>query len=231
MGSELIEKYAFEAIDLIKKKEVSSSELLKASQERHLEVDSHVNALPYTFYDKALTKAKSINVDIEAQNNKSLLGLPIAVKDYNDVGGVPTTFGSKIFSNNIPLKSDSTIARLEKNGALPVAKSNVPEWAGGHTFNPVYGITRNPFNKNKIAGGSSGGSSVALATKQVWLATGNDLGGSLRTPASFNNIVGLRPSIGVVPRSLRYNRFDPLWVEGPLARCVKDIGLKYRGWV
>jgi amidase len=108
---------------------------------------------------------------------------------------------------------------------LPVAKSNVPEWAGGHTFNPVYGITRNPFNKNKIAGGSSGGSSVALATKQVWLATGNDLGGSLRTPASFNNIVGLRPSIGVVPRSLRYNRFDPLWVEGPLARCVKDIGL------
>ena len=225
MGNELIDKYAFEAVDLIRTKEVSSSELLKASQERHLEVDEQVNALPYTFYDKALTKAKIINIDSERQNKKSLLGLPIAVKDYNDVAGVPTTFGSKIFSNNIPSKSDSTIARLEQNGALPVAKSNVPEWAGGHTFNPVYGVTKNPFNKNKIAGGSSGGSSVALATKQVWLATGNDLGGSLRTPASFNNIVGLRPSIGVVPRGLRYNRFDPLWVEGPLARCVKDIGL------
>ena len=107
MGSELIEKYAFEAIDLIKKKEVSSSELLKASQERHLEVDTQLNALPYTFYDKALTKAKSINIDIETQNKKSLFGLPIAVKDYNDVGGVPTTFGSKIFSNNIPLKSET----------------------------------------------------------------------------------------------------------------------------
>ena len=218
MGNELIQKYAFEAVDLIRKREVSSSELLKASQERHIEVDEQVNALPYTFYDKALIKAKNINIDSERQNKKSLLGLPIAVKDYNDVAGVPTTFGSKIFSNNIPSKSDSTIARLEQNGALPVAKSNVPEWAGGHTFNPVYGVTKNPFNKNKIAGGSSGGSSVALATKQVWLATGNDLGGSLRTPASFNNIVGLRPSIGVVPRGLRYNRFDPLWVEGPLAR-------------
>ena len=81
MGSELIEKYAFEAIDLIKKKEVSTSELLKASQERHIEVDTQVNALPYTFYDKALTKAKSINIDIETQNKKSLFGLAIAVKD------------------------------------------------------------------------------------------------------------------------------------------------------
>ena len=114
MGNELIDKYAFEAVDLIRKKEVSSSELLKASQERHIEVDEQVNALPYTFYDKALTKAKNINIDSERQNKKSLLGLPIAVKDYNDVAGVPTTFGSKIFSNNIPSKSDSTIARLEQ---------------------------------------------------------------------------------------------------------------------
>ena len=150
MGNELIEKYAFEAVDLIRKKEVSSSELLKASRDRHIEVDEQVNALPHTFYDLALTKAKNINIDSEIQNEKSLLGLPIAVKDYNDVAGVPTTFGSKIFSNNIPSKSDSTIARLEQNGALPVAKSNVPEWAGGHTFNPVYGVTKNPFNKIKL---------------------------------------------------------------------------------
>ena len=103
MGNELIDKYAFEAVDLIRTKEVSSSELLKASQERHLEVDEQVNALPYTLYDKALTKAKIINIDSERQNKKSLLGLPIAVKDYNDVAGVPTTFGSKIFRGTVVL--------------------------------------------------------------------------------------------------------------------------------
>ena len=108
MGNELIEKYAFEAVDLIRKKEVISSELLKASQERHIEVDEQVNALPYTFYDKALIKAENINIDSERLNEKSLLGLPIAVKDYNDVAGVPTTFGSKIFRNNIQMECLST---------------------------------------------------------------------------------------------------------------------------
>ena len=137
MGNELIQKYAFEAVDLIRKKEVSSSELLKASQERHIEVDEQVNALPYTFYDKALTKAKFINIDSERQNKKSLLGLPIAVKDYNDVAGVPTTFGSKIFSNNIPPKSDSTIARLEQNGALPVATGSAPSVSYTHLTLPT----------------------------------------------------------------------------------------------
>ena len=225
MTEELTEKFAYEMVELLKTGEISVKEAIDASRKRHEDVDSNVNALPMTFYDDAIQKLDRIDIKKEKENKKSLMGLPIAVKDYNDVGGIPTTYGSKIFANNIPTKSDATVQRLVNNGAIPVAKSNVPEWAGGHTFNPVYGITRNPYNLEKIAGGSSGGSSVALATNQVWLATGNDLGGSLRTPASFNNVVGLRPSVGVVPRGLRYHSFDPLWVEGPLAKCVKDIAL------
>ena len=105
---------------------------------------------------------------------KSLAGLPIAVKDYNDVGGVRTTYGSPIYADYVPQISDATIACLEARDAIPIAKSNVPEWAGGHTFNPVHGITRNPWNTGRSAGGSSGGSAAALASGQVWLATGND---------------------------------------------------------
>ncbi len=114
---------------------------------------------------------------------------------------------------------------MEENGANPVAKSNVPEWAGGHTFNPVYGLTRNPWDITKSAGGSSGGSASALASGQIYLATGNDLGGSLRTPAGFNGVVGLRPSPGLIPRGERYMPFDTLWVEGPMARSVQDVAL------
>ena len=111
------------------------------------------------------------------------------------------------------------------NGAIIVATSNIPEWAGGNTVNPVYGTTRNPWNLNLSVGGSSGGSSAALASGQVWLATGNDLGGILRTPAYFNGIVGLRPTPGLVPRAKRLNTSDLLWVEGPLGRCIEDVAL------
>ena len=222
MAEDLTEKFAYEIVTMLKSGEISVKEVIEASRERH-DVDRYVNALPLTFYDKALNRADEIDLKKERKNKKSLFGLPIAVKDYNDVEGIATTYGSKIFEKNIPAVSDATVQRLTDNGAIPVAKSNVPEWAGGHTFNPVYGVTRNPFNLEKVAGGSSGGSSVALATNQVWLATGNDLGGSLRTPAGFNNIVGLRPSVGVVPRGARYHSFDPLWVEGPLGKCVTDI--------
>ena len=151
--------------------------------------------------------------------------MPIAVKDYNDVGGAPTTYGSPLYADYVPEQSDATVQTLEGNGAIPIAKSNVPEWAGGHTFNPVYGTTKNPWDNSKSAGGSSGGSAAALASGMTWLATGNDPGGSLRTPAAFNSVVGLRPSPGVVPRGLRLQPFDTLWVEGPMARNVTDVAL------
>lgn len=216
---------ATEAVAALRSGELRPTELVEAAIARIEAVDTEVNALPIRCFDRALEQAKALEASGSDHAAPSLAGLPIAVKDYNDIGGVRTTYGSPIFAENVPPVSDATVARLERNGAIPVAKSNVPEWAGGHTFNPVSGLTRNPWHLGRSAGGSSGGSGAALASGQVWLATGNDLGGSLRTPAGFNGIVGLRPSPGVVPRGTRLQAFDTLWVEGPMARNVSDVAL------
>ncbi len=222
---EFIKMTATEAVALLRSKEVSPLDLVDASIKRIEAIDKEVNALPIHCFDQARDQAKSFDIQRHAENPKSLCGLPIAVKDYNDLGGSITTYGSPIFANNMALKSDATVRKLENNGAIAVAKSNVPEWAGGHTFNPVNGLTRNPWDMGKSAGGSSGGSAAALASGLVWLATGNDLGGSLRTPAAFNGVVGLRPSPGRVPRGTRLPSMDTLWVEGPMARNVNDLAL------
>ena len=221
-SDELIKLTATEAVACLRSKEVSPLDLVEASIKRIETVDTEVNALPIHCFDQARDQAKSFDFDRQASNPKSLCGLPIAVKDYNDLGGAVTTYGSPIYANNVAQTSDATIRKLESNGAIAVAKSNVPEWAGGHTFNPVNGLTRNPWDMAKSAGGSSGGSAAALASGLVWLATGNDLGGSLRTPAAFNGVVGLRPSPGRVPRGIRLPSMDTLWVEGPMARNVDD---------
>ncbi len=223
--SELYRLTATTCVSLLRRGEIKPTELVEASIERILAVDGDINALPIHCFDRARAQAEALSSQRASDNSRSLLGLPIAVKDYNDVSGVLTTYGSPIFADNIASKSDATVAKLERNGAIPMAKSNVPEWAGGHTFNPVFGTTRNPWDKRLSAGGSSGGSAAALASGSVWLATGNDLGGSLRTPASFNGIVGLRPGPGRVPRGTRLPAFDTLWVEGPMARCVSDVAL------
>ncbi|MCH9675846.1 MAG: amidase [Gammaproteobacteria bacterium] len=216
---------ATKVVSLLRDREVSPLDVVDAAIDRIEAVDPAINALPTRCFDRARQQAIAIRDGPRDENPRSLHGLPIAVKDYNDVGGVKTTFGSPIFADNVPSFSDTTVARLEKNAAIPIAKANVPEWAGGHTFNPVFGTTRNPWNTDLSAGGSSGGSGAALAAGLVWLATGNDLGGSLRTPASFNGVVGLRPSPGVVPRPRRLPAYDVLWVEGPMGRCVSDVAL------
>lgn len=215
---------ATEIVAMRRNGEISALDLVDASINRIEQVDGEINALPVRCFERARAAAKK-RPATESDNPRSLCGLPIAVKDYNDVGGVKTTYGSPVFANNVATESDATVAQLERNGAIPIAKSNVPEWAGGHTFNPVFGITRNPWNTALSAGGSSGGSAAALASGQVWLATGNDLGGSLRTPASFNGVVGLRPGPGIVPCPQRYLPHDVLWVEGPMGRCVSDVAL------
>ena len=225
MSDELIQLTATEAVARLRSKEVSPLDLVEASIKRIETFDTEVNALPIHCFDQARDQAKSLDLDRHLPNPKSLCGLPIAVKDYNDLGGAVTTYGSPIFANNVAQTSDATIRKLESNGAIAVAKSNVPEWAGGHTFNPVNGLTRNPWDMAKSAGGSSGGSAAALASGLVWLATGNDLGGSLRTPAAFNGVVGLRPSPGRVSRGIRLPSMDTLWVEGPMARNVDDLAL------
>ena len=209
-------------VDNLRQGNLHPTEVIESAIARIENIDGEINALPIRCFERALDRANNLKA---SDDPKFLAGLPIVVKDYNDVGGVRTTYGSAIYANNIPETSDATIQMLESRGGIPIAKSNVPEWAGGHTFNPVNGLTRNPWNTGRSAGGSSGGSGAALASGQAWLATGNDLGGSLRTPAGFNGIVGFRPGPGIVPRGKRLQSFDTLWVEGPMARNVADVAL------
>lgn len=217
---------AVDAVHALKSGDVSPVELIDAAVARIEAIDGAVNALPIRCFERAREHAARLDrSDENAFGPRGLAGLPIAVKDYNDVGGVRTTYGSPIFAENVPERSDATVAMLERRGALPLAKSNVPEWAGGHTYNPVNGLTGNPWDLGRSAGGSSGGSAAALASGQVWLATGNDLGGSCRTPACLNGVVGMRPSPGVIPRGQRHPSFDTLWVEGPMGRSVADVAL------
>lgn len=217
---------ATQVVALLKRREVSPLELVDAAIARIEAVDPVINALPIRRFELAREEAKSFRPDAKlAAEPGWLAGLPIAVKDYNDVAGAPTTYGSPIFAQNRPARSDVTVNRLQRRGAIAVAKSNVPEFAGANTFNTVFGATRNPWNTELTVGGSSGGSCAALASGMVWLATGNDLGGSLRIPASYCGIVGLRPSVGRIARPESVVPFDPLWVEGPMGRCVADVAL------
>lgn len=225
--SQLCSMTATQAVDLLKRREVSPLELVDAAIARIEGVDPVVNALPIRRFELAREEAKSFPRPDPAVADAPgwLAGLPVAIKDYNDVEGAPTTYGSPIFAQNRPVRSDLTVRRLQQCGAIAIAKSNVPEFAGANTFNTVFGATRNPWNTELTVGGSSGGSAAALASGMVWLATGNDLGGSLRIPASYCGIVGLRPSFGRVPRPESVVPFDPLWVEGPMGRCVADVAL------
>jgi len=219
-SSDLYKLTATAAVKLLKAGKVSPRELLDAAEARIKAVDGPVNALPTLCFDRARERAK------KAKKTSLLAGLPIAIKDLTDVAGVRTTYGSPIYADNVPKQSNLIVGRLEANGALVVAKANTPEFgAGANTFNPVLGTTRNPWDTRLSAAGSSGGSAVALATGQVWLAEGSDLGGSLRTPAAFNSVVGLRPAPGRVARAPSNLPYDILGVNGPMARTVADVAL------
>ncbi|WP_119461893.1 amidase family protein [Rhodospirillaceae bacterium SYSU D60014] len=226
-ADELTRLTATEAVTLLKRREISPVELVDAAAARIEAVDGQVNALPIRFFEQARTAAKRLSATTAKDSARPgwLAGLPIAVKDYNDVAGQITTYGSPIFANSVAETSDLTVQTLVAHGAIPIAKSNVPEFAGSNTFNKVFGATRTPWDTRLTSGGSSGGSAAALASGQVWLATGNDLGGSLRIPASYCGIVGMRPSVGRVPRPISSLPFDPLWVEGPMGRTVADVAL------
>ena len=155
-----------------------------------------------------------------------LHGLPVAHKDSFLTRGMRTTFGSPIYRDYIPDEDSIVVERQRLAGAIVVGKTNLPEFAAGsQTFNTVFGITRNPYDPARTCGGSSGGAAVALATGMVALADGSDLGGSLRNPANFCNVVGLRPSIGRVPQAPSADAWDTLLVSGPLARTVEDVAL------
>src|SRR5712675_318197 len=188
-------------------------------------VDGKVNALPILCFDRARAHAKAL-MQKPAAERGLLAGLPLPIKDLFHVEGVKNTQGSPIFKDHISVRSDIAVERLEDNGAVIYAKSNTPEFgAGANTFNEVFGATLNPWDISRSAAGSSGGAAVALATGMAWLAHGTDMGGSLRNPASFCGIVGLRPSIGRVAHTPSATIDRNLTVHGPMARNVEDLAL------
>lgn len=220
MASELIGLTAREAVRLLRAGEVTAVELVEAALDRLAVVEPQVNAVPTICAERALAQAAA------ADRTSLLAGLPVVIKDLHEVGGVRTTFGSPIFQDHVPERSDRGVARIERQGGSVLGKSNTPEFgAGANTFNEVFGATRNPWDTSRSCAGSSGGSAVALATGTAWLADGSDLGGSLRNPAAFTGIVGLRPSPGRVPSDKEANRFQTLSVRGPMARDVRDCAL------
>lgn len=224
---ELTRKTAREAVRLLARGEVSAEELIDIAEARVAETDGLVNAMPTRCFDRARAFAKEERRRRpETPPPGYLYGLPIGVKDLMDVAGVRTTYGSPIYTDHVPARSDAAVDILEANGAAIVGKTNTPEFgAGAQTFNEVFGVTSNPWNTALTPAGSSGGSAVALATGQVWLATGSDLGGSLRTPASFCSVVGFRPSPGRVAHGPAKMPFHNLGQEGPMARNIGDVAL------
>ena len=155
-----------------------------------------------------------------------LWGLPTAHKDLVSTRGMRTTFGSTLFADNVPDSDDLIVERIRDAGAIAIGKTNTPEFgAGSQTFNRVFGATRNPYDPDRTCGGSSGGAAVALAARMLPLADGSDLGGSLRNPASFCNVLGLRPTPGRVPAYPTLNPWSDMSVLGPMARSVDDIAL------
>lgn len=226
--------YRLSATDMIsrlKSGEVSPTEAVEAAYARIDQVDGQINAIPTLCHDRAMTAARAVEADKVTNDARKddptwLAGLPIAVKDLVDVAGVRTTYGSPIHADHVPERSDIMVERLEANGAIVIGKSNTPEFgAGGNTFNEVFPPTTTPWGTALSAGGSSGGAASALASGEVWLATGSDYGGSLRTPASFCGVVGLRPSPGRIANGPSPLPFGTMSVEGPMARTVRDAAV------
>lgn len=229
MSDELIRLTATEAVARLKSRDISPLDLIEAAAQRIAAVEPAVNALPTLCLDRARDHAKRLmgGQGREAEGEPGwLAGLPISIKDLMDVAGVRTTYGSPIHKDHVPTTSHPLVQRIERKGGIVVAKSNTPEFgAGGSTFNEVFGKTRNPWNTALTCGGSTGGGAVSVATGEVWLAHGSDHAGSLRRPATYCSVVGLRPSPGRVSRGTPNNLFSPLSVEGPMARNVADIAL------
>lgn len=225
--SEPCDLSALDARALIGAKRLSPVELVESCIARIEAVDHAVNAFATRDFAAARAAASAAEQAVmRGERLGALHGLPVGIKDLEDTAGLRTTYGSQLFADNVPAKDDRSVACLRAAGAIVLGKTNTPEFgAGANTRNVVHGATGNPFDPTRSAAGSSGGSAVALACGMVPLASGSDLGGSLRNPAAFNGIVGFRPSPGLVASEKHGMGWSPLPVTGPMARSVADLAL------
>ena len=209
-------------------KTFSAVEVLDAHLARIAEVNPAVNAIVTLDQTGARAAARAADDAVaRGETLGPLHGLPIAVKDLEDTAGMRTTYGSPIFADQVPERDSLLVERLRRAGAIVIGKTNTPEFgAGSQTFNEVFGVTRNPYDLALTPGGSSGGAAVAVATGMIPVADGSDLASSVRNPAAFCNVVGLRPSPGRIPSAgLGSDPWEPLSVLGPIARTVDDAAL------
>jgi amidase len=213
---------------LIRTRELSAREVMTAHLEQIGRLNPRINAIVAKVDDEACL-ALADAADRRAASSTSLpplYGLPIAFKDLQPAVGFPYTRGSPIYKDAMPAEDSILVERLRNAGAIPIGKTNVPEFGmGSHTYNKVYGTTFNPYDLTKSAGGSSGGAGAALATGMLPIADGSDLGGSLRNPGNFNNVVGMRPTVGLVPTMPTTFPLLGFSVNGPMARTVADVAL------
>ena len=214
----------------IKRGALSAVDVLTAHLQQIEAVNPKLNAIVTYLPEMALELAKEADArQARGERLGPLHGLPIAHKDLAQTKGIRTTSGSPVYADLVPDSDDLHIARLKAAGCVTLGKSNVPEFgAGSQTFNPVFGATYNPYDISKTCGGSSGGAAVALAAGMIPIADGSDMGGSLRNPASFCNVVGFRPSPGRVPSYPAGDAWSTLSVDGPMARTVQDVALMLR---
>ena len=225
-GNDLADRSASELRQLIAARKVSVREVIAASLARLEARNPTLNAV-VTLNPRAMDDAAALDARLDRGKDPGLLcGLPAGIKDVTPVAGLRTTYGSTLYADHVATEDALVVRRLRDAGAVILGKTNCPEFAaGGNTFNEVFGRTRNPWNHALSAGGSTGGGAAALASGIIALAEGTDLGGSLRIPASFCGVVGLRPSAGLVPTYPIDWVWDTLQVTGPMARTVEDVAL------
>ena len=216
---------ARELAALIRTRSASAREIMQAHLRQIERVNPKVNAIVTLVAEQALANARKADDELaHGLNLGPLHGLPVAHKDLFETAGIRTTFGSRIYKDHVPDRDAIIVERAKKAGAIAIGKTNTPEFgAGAQTFNEVFGATANPYDVTKTCGGSSGGSAVALACGMVPLADGSDHASSLRNPAAFCGVVGLRPAPGRVPTAPASNPWSTMSVDGPMARNVADL--------
>src|ERR671917_1773016 len=230
-GAEICFLSAEELGPLIRGREVSAEETVAACLDQVERTNPRVNAIVTLVPERAMRDARAADERLRealalGEDVGPLYGLPVAHKDLALTRGIRTTFGSLIYEDFVPEEDDLIVERLRRAGAITVGKTNTPEFgAGSKTYNEVFGETLNPYDTTKTCGGSSGGAAGALARGMVPIAGGSDMGGSLRNPAGFCNVVGFRPSPDRVPTWPDPTPWLALSVDGPMARTVEDAAI------